>query len=299
MKKLLVVLLAVAMIFAFAACAQEPNQPDTSATDTEETDVTYTVGMLTMNNLTEEQAFEIAEYFSGYEAGPGFHVIFYNDISTAVLALKSGEIDQLSRLPKCTAEYIAARNDGMEIKDTMSRDDAACYNKYAMAVMEENAALGDELSVAIKAMQDDGTLEQLIADYLTAYVAAGDDPAAVEMPVIEGADTVKVAITGCLPPLDFIAANGTPAGFNVAFLAELSNRIGKNIELVTVDSGSRSIALASGKVDAVFWNAVCDVTDDIDAELTGGTKLSQIDVPEGVVLTDFYFTDARATLLMK
>ena len=36
MKKLLVVLLAVAMLFAFAACAQEPAEPDTSATDVEE-----------------------------------------------------------------------------------------------------------------------------------------------------------------------------------------------------------------------------------------------------------------------
>ncbi len=36
-------------------------------------------------------------------------------------------------------------------------------------------------------------------------------------------------------------------------LSEISRRIGKNIEFVSVDSGARLLALNSGKVDVIFW----------------------------------------------
>ena len=73
------------------------------------------------------------------------------------------------------------------------------------------------------------------------------------MLIFEGAETVRVAVTGSLPPMDYIAADGTPAGFNTALPAEIGNRIGKNIELVQVDSVDRAATLASGTVDAVLY----------------------------------------------
>ena len=76
---------------------------------------------------------------------------------------------------------------------------------------------------------------------------------AIALPHFDGAETVKIAVTGALPPMDYVAADGTPAGFNTAVLAEIGQRTGKNIELVVVDSLGRAAALASGAVDAVFW----------------------------------------------
>ncbi len=93
----------------------------------------------------------------------------------------------------------------------------------------------DEFNETITAMEDEGLLSTLIEDQMLAVVK-GDDPKPVEMPVIEGADTIKVAVTGSLPPMDYVAADGTPAGYNTAVLAEISKRINKNIEIVVVDS---------------------------------------------------------------
>ena len=53
-----------------------------------------------------------------------------------------------------------------------------------------------------------------------------------------------------------ILADGTPAGFSTAVLAEISKRINKNIELVSVDSAARAAILASKGADVVFWVAV-------------------------------------------
>ena len=101
------------------------------------------------------------------------------------------------------------------------------------------------------------------------------------MPKFDGADTIKVGVTGDLPPLDFVNSDGTPAGFNTALLAEISKRIKKNIELVQVDSGARAAALTSGQVDVIFWVVVPE--DD--------SRPKNIDTPEGVSVTSPYYQD--------
>jgi hypothetical protein len=53
--------------------------------------------------------------------------------------------------------------------------------------------------------------------------------------------------------MDYVAADGTFAGFNTAVLAEIGKRLQKNIELVQVDSVGRALALSEGTVDVVFW----------------------------------------------
>ena len=79
-------------------------------------------------------------------------------------------------------------------------------------------------------MKQDGTLDALTKKYII-DLKADEEPEAIEMPKVEGAETLKVAVTGDLPPLDLITA----------VLAEISKRIGKNIELVSVDSEDISV----------------------------------------------------------
>ena len=97
----------------------------------------------------------------------------------------------------------------------------------------------------------DGTLDKLIKENITDL--GGADPVATDIPVIDGAETLKVAVTGDMPALDVILPDGKPAGFNVAFLSELSKRINKNFELVSIEAGARGAALSSGQVDVLFW----------------------------------------------
>ena len=125
-------------------------------------------------------------------------------------------------------------------------------NDFAFLMMEDNAALRDEFNAAIEAMKADGTLDRLVQEQIDGLIDGGEFKP-VELPHFDGAETVKVAVTGALPPMDYVAADGTPAGFNTAVLAEIGQRTGKNIELVVVDSMGRAAALASGAVDAVFW----------------------------------------------
>ena len=126
-------------------------------------------------------------------------------------------------------------------------------------------------------MKDDGTLDALVKKYID---NPSETPQAVDIPNIDGAETIKVGVTGDLPPLDLVLADGTPAGFNTAVLAEISKRIGKNIELIQVDSGARAAALTSKQVDVIFWVVV--PADD-------SNRPKDFDTPEGVAVTTPYY----------
>ena len=103
------------------------------------------------------------------------------------------------------------------------------------------------------------------------------EPEAVKFEKFDGAETLKVAVTGDLPPIDYVAADGTPAGFNTAMLAELGKRLKVNVELVQVESGARAAALSSKRADVVFW-----------FQVRAGEE-TQPDIPDGVILSDSYY----------
>lgn len=201
------------------------------------------------------------------------------------LAVESGDIEEIS-LYKIVADYVVANNDKFEIvrRDALNKIEYS----FRFAVRKEDSQLKADFDKAIDAMKADGTLDKLINDYVT-NVDKGQEPPKVEIPVTEGADTIKVGITGDLPPLDLILADNTPAGFNTAILAEIAKRSGKNIELVQVETGARAAALSSKVIDVIFW-VIVPIGDKIPAD---------IDKPEGLDLTEPYFKDNLAIIKLK
>lgn len=125
-------------------------------------------------------------------------------------------------------------------------------------MMEGNESLRDDFSTVITEMKEDGTMDRLVEEQIEAAVNGGEIKP-IALPEIAGAETIKVAVTGALPPMDYVAADGNPAGFNTAVLAEIGRRLNKNIEIVVVDSVGRATALSSGAVDAVFWTRTNDL----------------------------------------
>ena len=146
---------------------------------------------------------------------------------------------------------------------------------------EGDTLLQRDLNKAIKKMTDDGTLIKLTKEYIT-DLKHGANPPAVPITHIDGADTIKVAVTGDLPPFDMILADGTPAGYSTAVLAEVSKRINKNIELVSVDSNARATILTSKGADVVFWVAVPKDSNLLPAN---------IDIPAEIDVSNSYYSD--------
>lgn len=313
-------------------------------------------GMLTMLNLDEE---EMTRYVSDNEqvlyrlvsgeadAWGGFdslevplvslRIVYYDSLETMLMALNAGEIIGLETYD-ATARYLILNYPGLlSIGEQHGRDNMNAFvntvcegllsNDFAFMFLQDNTALRDAINETIASMKADGALDALIQTYIEG-VAAGDEPERIALPRTDGAETLRVAITGSLPPLDYVAPDGAPSGFNTAMLAEIGRRMGKNVELLQVDSIGRAAALASGAVDAVFWtrtNRYANLFSMLDkeerrqwaAEAFGAETeeeknilnliLEMIDfipfgtgdMPDGTIISDPYYTDAVVPVLTK
>ena len=246
-KKFLAVLLSAAMIFAFTACGDEKS-------DVEKYSVK--IGMLKYMNVGEQQFSElmkkIADTFS-LKITP-HEVVFFDNLNAMQMAYKNPNI---TILKDHTMEFVDA---------------------FCLAMNERDKDLFAQVDKVVKDMRNDGTLENLEKKYIK-DLKAGAEPEAVEFEQFDGAETIKVAITGDLPPIDLILADGRAAGYNTAVLSEIGKRLHKNIELVQIESAARAAALESGRVDISFW-AIVPVSEIIP---------SNADKPDGIVLSTPYY----------
>ena len=288
MRRLLGVFLALIVMLTCAGCGGGGDKPagDKPAAEEQQSDK---VGVLMPIGLDEEGYKRWTESVAEVEGQPvGYNaprtVVFYNDLNSMLSALKAKQIGRFVT-SKEVANYVAARNDDVQIINNNSKPILG----YSMAMEEKNAATIEEINKAISAMKADGTLTKLVEANI---LNVKEDPVAVEIPKIDGADTLKVAVTGDMPGMDCILADGNPAGFNVAFLSELGKRINKNFELVSISADARGAALSSGQVDVLFW-----VVGTYDQE--GNALPYPLDNMKGVAVSLPYLMDSRVGIALK
>ena len=196
---------------------------------------------------------------------------FYDNLATMLMALNAGEIDEFN-LPQTIAEYVVRVNPDFTI--TCAERVTGASISFGFRA-DDGEALCKKFNDALAGMKADGTLEALKRKYCG---NPGQDKLdSVKLEKLPDAETVRVAVTGDLPPVDFVAADGEPAGFNTAILAEIGRRANINIEPVYVETAARTAALMSGRVSVVFWY-----------QFLAGAE-HQADAPEGVIFSEPYY----------
>lgn len=172
-------------------------------------------------------------------------VHFYDSLMTMQMAMNSRKIYELA-LPEPVGFYLVNNNNNFEILFSLNMTPS----NIAFGFKRGNDKLQKEFNKAIDSMRADGTLNKLAEKYIANFAADHED---VKFSNFKDGQTIKVAVTGDLPPIDYIAPDGRPTGYNTAILAEIGRRLKKNIRLISVDAGGRSAALASDRADVVFW----------------------------------------------
>ena len=239
--------------------------------------MTARVGFLTRLNTSEEEFSRIiqnSEKVTGWNLLSNRHelygVKFYDSLNTMLMALGKNDIDEIA-LPDVVAEYVTANNPDYEIC-------CMAVTRVPMSLSfgfrKDDTNLAWKFNRAIQEMNDDWTLPEIQGAYI--YNSVRTKP--VKFEKYDGAETIRAAVTGDLPPIDYVDEGGNPSGFNTALLAEIGRRLKVNIELVNIESGARNNALVSGKVDVVFWYE------------TSSAAEWNLDVPEGVMLSESYYS---------
>ena len=209
-------------------------------------------------------------------------VRFYDSLLGMQMALRSGQIDEIV-LPEAVGLYLIANNPNYDIQFSLNM----MPSTISFGFKRGKTALQKEFNAAIAAMKKDGTLAKLEEKFITN--AGTSEPEQVKFQQFKDAQTIKVAVTGDMPPIDYIAADGRPAGYNTAILAEIGKRLKKNIRLISVDTGGRTAALASERVDVVFWYRNTEglkVPAKFKGKNLGGVMR---DSAEGIILSSPYY----------
>ena len=258
-------------------------------------------------------------------------IIFYDRLTDMLMALQAGDVDKIE-VYQSVAKYLVANVPNLEMgfEFDLSKEKSVFVQRMAVSrlgngfsflMLKDNQALADQFSEAITAMKEDGTLDTLVAKYIDGVTT--DALTGIPLPQTEGAETIRVAVTGALPPMDYVAPDGKAAGFNTAILAEISRRIGKNIEILYLDSSvARATALVSGQADAAFWTRTAvsrkepgsgsgeppflkDLTEEELKVFREARTIAEIekfmeaDMPEGTINTAVYYSDIIVPLSMK
>ena len=213
---------------------------------------------------------------------------FFGSLTQMMMALDAGLIKGAC-VPEFVGKYLLAHRDNIkagmfEFSDAREKYYLGFYN---------NKDLRDRVNKVLSDMTADGTLYALQEKYIRNFAAdpepveferfdektikaapetnkgagqaaekgatdngAGDSAAERSGASAErsgGGTTLRVAVTGDLPPIDYVAEDGRPAGFNTALLAEIGRRLKVNVEIKIIESSARTMALVSGAADVIFW----------------------------------------------
>ena len=210
-------------------------------------------------------------------------VHFYDSLLAMQMALRARHIDEMV-LPEPVVMYLIANNPTeYEIQFSLNM----MPSTISFGFKAGNNALKNDFDKAIKAMKKDGTLMTIQERFIT-NIGAGE-PEEVKFTEFKGSKPIKVAVTGDLPPIDYIAADGHATGYYTAILSEIGKRLKRNIRIISVDAGGRSAALASERADVVFWYRN---TEGIKTPKKVGRNLKgvMIDSPvNGVILSEPYY----------
>ena len=249
------------------------------------------VGFLTRLKTTPEEFFMLmktAWATKGWVIEGGDHssskAKFYDSLMLMQMALNAGEIDEMI-LPDFAAEYL--------LKINKNYSPSCISNSGVMNLcfgfMKENQALKNKWDFALNSMRNDFTLAGLEQKYIKNFPEDNSydyiygtnkkqNTNTIKFERFKDSETIKVAVTGDLPPVDFIAEDGMPAGYSTAVLAEIGRRLKLNIQLVQVNAGARTSALVSGRADVVFWYEVHK------------NSAIQPDVNEDIILSEPYLS---------
>ncbi len=250
MKKLFALILTGVMALSLVACGGEKNMETDSAE-------TYTAVQI-RDELTEDEL--KGKVFEDVGDAAADNVLYVDTLNEALMAVKSEKATGFMTT-EATALYVAARDSELEGFSHTEMHPEFPHPTLHIVALPSSAELMDKINTAIAAMKEDGTMDKLYADYVTSVIESGEPADAIELPEFEGAESITIGISGDLPPMDYVNADGKPVGFNVAVIAEIANRLKINIKTEIVASGTRFMALESKRIDAFFWEIGVEAKD--------------------------------------
>lgn len=230
MKKLICVAMTAVMAFSFAACGgnKVPANQVHSVEDLPGKVIGVQLG--TTGDI----------YATDYEA-EGSTIKRYNKGGDAVQALKLGQIDCVI-IDEQPALAFVSKNSDLQILD-----EEFAIEEYAICISKENAELKEKINEALATLKADGTLDQIIANYI------GDDtkgtcPYVSPENVDRSNGTLTMATNAAFEPYEYYEANEI-VGIDADMAQAVADLLGMELVITDMEFDSIISAVQSGKAD--------------------------------------------------
>lgn len=181
-------------------------------------------------------------YASDYEGDDaGTTIERYNKGNDAIMALKQGKIDCVIIDSQPAQKFIEKNDDLAIVEEDFAQED------YAICVSKDNADLTEAINGALKELKEDGTLDQIISNYI------GDDTKGTcpyESPedVDRSNGTLTMATNAAFEPYEYYDGD-TIVGIDVDMAQAVCDKLGYELKVEDMEFDAIINAVQSGKAD--------------------------------------------------
>ena len=243
MKKILAIVLAVAMIASVAMLAgcgnSEPAKTVNGIDDLAGAVIGVQLG--TTGDI----------YASDYEE-EGSTIERFNKGADAVLALTQGKVDCVI-IDNEPAKAFVAANDGLKILDEPFAEE-----EYAICISKDNTDLTEKFNQALKELKDDGTVQSIIDNYI-GDETKGKSPYQSPADVDTSNGELHMATNAFFEPYEFYDGDAV-VGIDAEMAQAICDKLGYQLVIDDLVFDSIITAVQSGKAD--FGMAGMTVTEE-------------------------------------
>ena len=181
-------------------------------------------------------------YVSDYEGDEaGTTVERYNKGADAIQALKLGKIDSVVIDEQPGIEFVKQNSNIRIIDEEFSLED------YAFCVSKENTELLAQINTAIEKLQADGTIDNIIKNYIGTEDEIGAYPY-VSKDVARTNGTLIIGTNAEFPPYEYYE-NNQITGIDMDIMRAVSDELGMDMQIEDMAFDSIIAAITSGKVN--------------------------------------------------
>lgn len=181
-------------------------------------------------------------YASDYEGDEAGTVIErYNKGTDAIQALKNGKIDCVILDEQPSLAYTEKNTELKILKEEFALEE------YAICIDKSNSKLKDDINAALAKLKEDGTLNQIIENYVGSDEVKGTHPYQ-KKDVERNNGTLVVATNASFKPYEYYE-NGQIAGLDVDMMQAVCDELGMKLQIEDMEFDAIISAVVSGKAD--------------------------------------------------
>ena len=190
-------------------------------------------------------------YATDYETNGTAKVERYNKAADAIQALRQRKVDCVILDEQPAKAFVAANPEIKIIEEEFALED------YAMCVKKGNRELLDKVNTALKKLKEDGTLHNIINNYIGMDDSTGKTP--YEKKDVQRNGTLVVATNAEFPPYEYVSS-GQITGIDMDIMQAVCDELGMELKIENMKFDSIIPSINAGKAD--IGTAGMTVTED-------------------------------------